>query len=503
MSNALQEIVDVLRTFRTETDEPIFMPPNIVHEFKDHYSHHFYLAILNAVKRSFAAIKKRLGSRQMGGILFVDRPFFDVDVELTIPNVTMHPSLDDVQNAINESARLVLSSAKSVPILGKSSESYHSLIAADMQVVQSVLLLTGSVEGSKRQVLEYLETYKRFEFLWTMDKSTGYQKFIAGGPGLDEFEEELSKYQDIEMEIQNITPVHVVGCMSLRTQSLKYSLKAETAAWKSQYANNLHGRAKKELNGMMQYFQVTSEKLSMEVQNVDEVGEMVAHLGQLRSREADLELQIVPVESMYYILAKYDVRIPKDETETLANIRPKWKGLMALGQEKSSKLTQLQSAFKKELVKTVKGFALECMQFCNEFDIHGPMVAGLGTSEAQERLNKYEGMCQEVEAKVKEFHDRETLFGLQKTQYNELRRVRRELNTINLLYSLYSKTDVAISKFSEFLWINVAASMNKMSETIGEFQGELMSLPRQLRDWAAYKEVRQKIYEFQQVPLSP
>ena len=542
VSNALEEIVDVLRTFRTEADEPILIPPHVVNEFKSHYSHHFYLAILNAVKRSFTAIKHRLGSRQKGGFLFVDRPFFDVDVELTIPNVTMHPSLDDVQNAINESARLVLLSAKSVPILGDTSDTYHSLIAADMQVslvpsvpiglfsslslhfsfctalcfarhpirlsphysrapqvVQSVLLLTGSVEGSKRQVLEYLETYKRYEFLWTMDKSTGYQKFIAGNPTLEEFEEELSKYQEIEIEIQNITPVHVVGCMSLRTQSLKYSLKAETSAWKSQYANNLHGRAKKELNGMMQYFDETSQKLSMDVQNVDEVGEMVAHLGQLRSREADLELQIVPVETMYYVLAKYDVRIPKDETERLANIRPMWKGLMALGHEKSSKLTQLQSAFKKELVKTVKGFALECMQFCNEFDIHGPMVAGLGPTEAQERLNKYESLCQDVEEKVKEFHDRETLFGLPKTQYAELMRVRRELDTINLLYSLYSRTDAAISKFSEFLWINVAASMAKMSQTVLEFQGELLSLPRQLREWAAYKELRQKLYDFQQV----
>lgn len=28
-----------------------------------------------------------------GGFLFMDTPFFDVDVELTIPSVSLHPSL--------------------------------------------------------------------------------------------------------------------------------------------------------------------------------------------------------------------------------------------------------------------------------------------------------------------------------------------------------------------------------------------------------------------------
>jgi dynein heavy chain len=53
-------------------------------------------------------MKKRLGSRSSGGFLFVERPFFDVDVELTVPNVSMNPSLEDIQGAINSTAKKVL-----------------------------------------------------------------------------------------------------------------------------------------------------------------------------------------------------------------------------------------------------------------------------------------------------------------------------------------------------------------------------------------------------------
>ena len=37
-------------------------------------------------------------------------------------------------------------------------ENYFKWIAADKEIVKSVLLLTGSMEGTKAQVMEYIET---------------------------------------------------------------------------------------------------------------------------------------------------------------------------------------------------------------------------------------------------------------------------------------------------------------------------------------------------------
>lgn len=39
-------------------------------------------AILAATQRSFAAMKRRLGSKTATGIFYMERPFFDVDIEL-------------------------------------------------------------------------------------------------------------------------------------------------------------------------------------------------------------------------------------------------------------------------------------------------------------------------------------------------------------------------------------------------------------------------------------
>ena len=50
-----------------------------------------------------------------------------------------------------------------------------------LQVVKAVLLLTGSVEGIKAQVSEYIGTFDRYKFLWTQDLQV---VAFFGRPGL-------------------------------------------------------------------------------------------------------------------------------------------------------------------------------------------------------------------------------------------------------------------------------------------------------------------------------
>ena len=52
-------------------------------------------------------MKKRLGGISTSGSASAERPFFDVSVELSVPRVTMNPTLDDIQAAINATAKKV------------------------------------------------------------------------------------------------------------------------------------------------------------------------------------------------------------------------------------------------------------------------------------------------------------------------------------------------------------------------------------------------------------
>ena len=275
VERAVNELVDLVQAFPRENAD-VHLGENEVTTFRRHYSRLMYQAILAATKASFNAMKKRLGSRASGGFLFVERPIFDVEVQLTIPSVSMSPSLDDIQGAVNTTAKKVLRVAHDLPLWGGGSDAagartFYDLIAGDREIVKSVLLLTGSIEGLKNQVMEYVSTFGRYDFLWKLDLAAEYATFMKSNPTLEQFEAEMKKYMAIEQEIATIAPTHNIGALSLYTAPLKYSLKAEAASWKAQFAKNLHSQGFEDLKAMHEYMRETTLKLSRKIEDLEDV----------------------------------------------------------------------------------------------------------------------------------------------------------------------------------------------------------------------------------------
>ena len=71
------------------------MDASAVAEVKAHFARVTYGAVLHATRKSFGALRRRVGSKAAGGFLFVERPFFEVTVELAVPHVVLAPSLEE------------------------------------------------------------------------------------------------------------------------------------------------------------------------------------------------------------------------------------------------------------------------------------------------------------------------------------------------------------------------------------------------------------------------
>ena len=76
------------------------------------------------------------------------------------------PSIEDVQEHINRAAIAVLKCSKSVvnwfqqdKAEDEEKESFYDMIAQDKEIVKVILLLTGSIHGTKNTVSSYLETF--------------------------------------------------------------------------------------------------------------------------------------------------------------------------------------------------------------------------------------------------------------------------------------------------------------------------------------------------------
>ena len=66
---------------------------------------------------------------------------------------------------------------------------------------------------------------------------------------------------------------------------------------------------------------------------------------QIREKEANVDNLINPIEDMYSLLMRYEVRVPKEETDMVGDLRYSWKKLRKLSTDVSDNLARLQVTF--------------------------------------------------------------------------------------------------------------------------------------------------------------
>ena len=109
----------------------------------------------------------------------------------------MKPTLEEVQSAINRAASHVLKSPKNVQNWNQKDppevprEPFYDWIAKDKEIVKVILLLTGSIQGTKNNVNKFLGSFEKFNWLWKHKIDKELSEFNKKEPQLEDFEEKL------------------------------------------------------------------------------------------------------------------------------------------------------------------------------------------------------------------------------------------------------------------------------------------------------------------------
>ena len=479
-----------------------------IQSLSEHFAKTTYRSVLNCTKASLQTLKQRVSSRSLANFLFIDAPIFEVNVEMTATGAVMNPTLEDIQDAINKCARAVLGCSKSLDVW--EDDDGHSagrrvfdVISRDKEVVRVVLLLNGSIEGVKRQVHDYLHTFVKYDYLWRDDKKSAYNDFMSKDPSLEDFEAELKKYDLVEHEIVGIPEKHNIGALSLDTTPLKTSFSQEARMWKKQYAQNLHEQAKVELDEITTWIDQHKRYLTREINDLDDVRMAMGYLAAIREKETMLDWEFGPVEEKYALLNRYRVDIPKEEADMVTDLSYSWKKLKKCADDITDSLGAQQTTFRKGLIRNVRMFVVDVAQFKSDFDANGPGVPGLPPMEANERLRKFQRLFEERERKWEAYVAGETLFGLPVTEYPELERVKAALQLLDKLYNLYTTVLNTVNEFNEMPWLEVCSfdeknesMISKMVKKLEEFQLACKKMPKELRAWDAYVDLKKMVDDF-------
>ncbi|KAK9794950.1 hypothetical protein WJX73_010224 [Symbiochloris irregularis] len=497
VKRSIEELINEVKRAPRDNSEVVLAEEDC-QMFRFHFSRLLFQAILTATKNSLGKMGKRLGGR-VAGYSLEESPLFTTSLQLSVPVVICNPALGDIQTAVNTAAKKVLNVSRNLKMWGRSEDApptFYELIAQDKEIVKAVLLLTGAIEGAEQAVQKYTATFDTFAFLWKTDLATEYAAFIATNPNLEAFENELRKHLATEREVGAIVALHTIGSLALDSAPLKASLRAEAASWKTQFAKNLQKQGATDLAAFDAYVKDTTAKLGRKINDLEDVHILMPILKEIRHREANLDGIIAPIQDMYALLTRYEVRLPKDELDAVSDLRYSWRKLNKLALEVSNNLAKLQAGFKKLLTKEVANFVVDARNFRADWELSGPMVPNLAPLEAVERLKKFQQLFEVRKQRWDSYSKGEELFGMAVTKYPGLEKTEEEIQMLDRLYSLYVNVITTIKGYGNYLWTDVVAQIDRMGEEVNAFQAQCKRLPKGLREWPAFVDCKTTIDTF-------
>jgi dynein heavy chain len=209
------------------------------------------------------------------------KPFFEVEVKLEESVCTLKPTLDEVQRAINRAASHVLKSTKNVENWCQKNkpeserDPFYTWIARDKEIVKVILLLTGSIQGTRTAIQRFIDEFSKYDWLWKKRIDDQLRKFNSQEPSLEDFENELLRFTDYETDIQQIKNQHQIGALSLKTESVKEGLQKWIGQWKTTYAKDLHRQASSQIESLKDDMKHIRLKIEKPAEDIDSLGNVM------------------------------------------------------------------------------------------------------------------------------------------------------------------------------------------------------------------------------------
>nr|WAW84836.1 axonemal dynein heavy chain C [Halisarca dujardinii] len=503
----------------------------------EYFNHQNLDALLKLTRSTLETLRKRLNASSSLG--YTDRsvekkdnkPVFKASATLAIPSIIMKPSLEDIQNSINTVVQTVLGTYRRVYLWGQARQpvgrsdtpepssagptplaraskgnvhapppqvkqlrNFHRLVTENKEVAKLVSFLSTTVTSSKRLVTDALEQFNKYQELWTVDRDGKLKEFMEGKPSISEFETEMRKYQDQEGLVMEEPDSVQAGAIALETENLKISLCAETKGWKVALGRLMNELYKESMEGLLAQVEDLSKRLSRPVKDLDDIRTSMGSLKELREDEIKIDMGLVPIEESYALLNKFQIQVTKEEMDAVDTMRYAWEKLNSLAVTTQTHLVEIQPQFKETLLTNVVQFAKDSSFYVGDYTSSGPMVEGILPGEASDRLGIYQARFDDLWNKYQIYTDGQRLFGIPVTESADLVRIKKELNLLQKLYQLYNQVMDNVDGYYDILWQEV--DIEKINNELLDFQNKCRKLPKALKEWQAFNELKKRIDDF-------
>ncbi|XP_044594901.1 dynein axonemal heavy chain 8 [Cotesia glomerata] len=482
-------------------------------ELFTYYNNKLIEALVKSTKNSLELLKRRIGSSSMlsDGFKNEGNPLLLTQFILQIPTILEIPSVEELNNHVQLVVKNLIQVHDCIIMWGqrysrvkrskdsddkeKSSRTYHQIISDHKEIIRStirfqaiILILRDDINHLKNRYTE------KYCYVWSEDRTADLQKFVDSDPDTQTIREKFIMFENLINEINNIPARHLVGPVEINMEQLKLGLLVEVKNWKLSYGSILSGNYKTKLTNIINYIEDKKKVLSRAINDLEDVRLAMKCLDAIRNDFIDLDRQLIAIEETYTLMAAFEIAVFGEDQNAVDGLRYSFTNMLQKAKEVQGKICEIQEPLKKELIEGVEVLKKDVENFDAEFERNGPLEEGIPAKEASERLLLFQSRNDELQERYQTYSSGEALFGLEVTNYPALEKRKKEMNLLQKLYGLYSQVMRTIDGYYEILWSEI--DTDAIIAELTDLQNKCRKLPKGMRDWPAYIDLKKKIDDF-------
>ncbi|XP_055341393.1 dynein axonemal heavy chain 8-like isoform X2 [Paramacrobiotus metropolitanus] len=474
----------------------------------------------------------------------VPMPFFQVSVAVVNGKVTTVPPVSEAQRAAQLATLSVVKIRDQITSWGKrhmdgtidavfkdpSNDGYLERAPADQATfLEDIIKLDETVKAEKAEtrqkqyvVRDYMmvcdsfissveETYKllpecvalyleKYEFLaplFSSHKDVIVRDFQSKKPTMSDYRHLLDYLRSLEEKIDELNSYEIVYCIAVDTHFLKQSAQKEIQEWRASVARALKTQSSGSLKEITNFLDEQAKVLQTPAKDVESAKKILVALDLIRDKEVDVDSLISPIEEAFYTIQSFGIALPKAEIEAVDTLRYNFAKVIEKSHEMQTELLSMQPILKTEVVDGFKKFHYDSIEYVSDYDQNGPMQPGLTPAEASERLNIYQTRFDDLYRRYVIYSGGLEVFGQETSEYPELQRIKKELFLLQKLYGLYNLVMQRINNYFEIPWENL--NLDAINQELQDLQARCKKLPKGMKDWKAFEDLKKKIDDFTEV----
>ena len=417
---------------------------------------------------------------------------FRIQVVLQSNKVEFKPSIAELTQTVNNVSKDAIATTGAVPRLtdalaegGEDSNasgkaSFYTHISNDEDILKVLVQVMTGMREILPRLQKYLNTWDRYKHIWDVDKDAFMRRYAKAGRQLTAFETDITRYKELQHDIQSEEGVSNIGFIRIDCQPLKQALNQHCHTWQGKFTQLLNTNAATELYGMFEHMESCQATLKKKAINLDQLADQIKLLESEQGSFEKTEGRFEPLETQYRLLEKFEVTVKEQELIKLASLRGSWVEYKAMLHDAQTRLTKAKADFKDDLMASLTEFGNAVSSMRNEFLRNAPFDASFSASKAKELMEEYKGRVGEVRTKEQDMRAGLDIFNIEPPANQETIDTEKNLELLATIWGEIEEWNTCMDgwKFGQFASMDVAAIENtaaafskRIAKLYKEFKG--------------------------------